>query len=188
MNPSTTNGHASPRPAPQRRGVLLAGLGAVLAAAGPGRARASVVVEGHTLAERIRLIDSELVLNGNGVRAVAWFKGYAAGLYLPRRAGDAQAVQGLPGPKRLHMVMLQEAPAAKFSKAFDKGVSRDTEAAKLEALRPRMAQFARAIDEGGQVRRGTVLPGEDFYRSLLRSFVGARPFDERLRAGLLGQR
>ena len=37
-------------------------------------------------------------------------------------------------------------------------------------------------------RRGPALPGEDFYRALLHSFVGTRPFDEKLRAGLLGQR
>lgn len=211
MNPSSKPMPVQPRLGLQRRGVLLAGLGAVVTTAVPGHARASVVVEGQTFADRIRLTDSELVLNGTGVRAVAWFKGYAAGLYLPRRAGDALAVQALPGPKRLRMVMLQDVPAAEFSKAFVKGVSRNTEAAELEALRPRMEQFARAIDEGGQVRRGdvidldflpaegtqmllngqrrgTALPGEDFYRALLRSFVGARPFDEKLRAGLLGLR
>lgn len=197
--------------APRRRRFLGAAAALLGSVALPGRAQASVVVEGHAFAERIRITDSELVLNGTGVRAVAWFKGYAAGLYLPRRAGDAQAVQALPGPKRLRMVMLQDVPAAEFSKAFVKGVSRNTEAAELDALRPRMEQFVRWIDEGGQVRRGdvidldflpaegtllvlngqrrgTALPGEDFFRALLRSFVGARPFDERLRAGLLGQR
>lgn len=211
MNPSKILATRGGRAGPLRRDILLAGLAAPLAAFWPQGAGASVVVEGHAFAERIRLIDNELVLNGTGVRAVAWFKGYAAGLYLPRRASDAQAVQALPGPKRLRLVMLQDVPATEFSKAFVKGVSRNTDAAELDALRPRMEQFARAIDEGGQVRRGDVidldflpaegtlmllngqrrgaaLPGEDFFRALLRSFVGARPFDERLRAGLLGQR
>lgn len=211
MKPSKTDDTTRAQHQPVRRHIVLAGLAAPLAAGWPQGARASVVVEGQAFDERIRLTDSELVLNGTGVRAVAWFKGYAAGLYLPRRAGDALAVQALHGPKRLRMVMLQDVPAAEFSKAFVKGVSRNTEAAELEALRPRMEQFARAIDEGGQVRRGDVidldflpaqgtlmmlngqrrgpaLPGEDFYRALLRSFVGTRPFDEKLRAGLLGQR
>ncbi len=211
MNPSKILATRGGRAGPLRRDILLAGLAAPLAAFWPQGSGASVVVEGHAFAERIRLIDNELVLNGTGVRAVAWFKGYAAGLYLPRRASDAQAVQALPGPKRLRLVMLQDVPATEFSKAFVKGVSRNTDAAELDALRPRMEQFARAIDEGGQVRRGDVidldflpaegtlmllngqrrgaaLPGEDFFRALLRSFVGARPFDERLRAGLLGQR
>ena len=211
MKPSKTDDTTRAQHQTVRRHIVLAGLAAPLAAGWPQGARASVVVEGQAFDERIRLTDSELVLNGTGVRAVAWFKGYAAGLYLPRRAGDALAVQALPGPKRLRMVMLQDVPAAEFSKAFVKGVSRNTEAAELEALRPRMEQFARAIDEGGQVRRGDVidldflpaqgtlmmlngqrrgpaLPGEDFYRALLRSFVGTRPFDEKLRAGLLGQR
>ena len=36
--------------------------------------------------------------------------------------------------------------------------------------------------------RGEAIAGEDFYAALLRSFVGDRPYDRELRAGLLGQR
>jgi hypothetical protein len=176
------------------------------AAASPQR----VVVEGHGFDARIAVTDTELVLNGTGVRAVAWFKGYAAALYLPQRTTDPAAVQALPGPKRLRMVMLQDVPAVEFSKAFVKGVSRNTEPEPLERLRPRMQQFVQWIDEGRQVRKGDivdldytpaqgtqllvngrrqggVLPGDDFYAALLRAFVGQRPFDVRLKAGLLGQ-
>jgi hypothetical protein len=118
-------------------------------------------------------------------------------------------VQALPGPKRLRMAMLQDVPAPEFSKAFVKGVTRNTEAAELERLQARIQQFAQWIEDGGQVRksdvidldyvpaegtlltvngqrRGKVLPGEDFYSALLRSFVGQRPFDAKLKAGLLG--
>jgi hypothetical protein len=105
--------------------------------------------------------------------------------------------------------MLQDVPATEFGKAFVKGVSRNTEAAELDRLQARIQQFAQWIDEGGPVRksdvidldyvptegtqlllngqrRGNVLPGEDFYSALLRSFVGQRPFDAKLKAGLLG--
>jgi hypothetical protein len=33
--------------------------------------------------------DTDLKLNGVGLRAVAWLKGYAAGLYLPKKATAA---------------------------------------------------------------------------------------------------
>ena len=176
------------------------------AAASPQR----IFVEGHGFDARIVLGDTALVLNGTGVRAVAWFKGYAAGLYLAQRASDPSAVQAVPGPKRLRMVMLQDVPAVEFSKAFVKGVSRNTEPEALERLRPRMQQFVQWVDEGRQVRKGDivdldfapaqgtqllvngrrqggVLPGDDFYAALLRAFVGQRPFDPKLKAGLLGQ-
>ena len=189
--------------------MIVGGLGLALGTSVLRAAQAAVVVEGYTFAAKIKLGGSELVLNGTGVRAVAWLKGYAAGLYLAQKATDPQAVQALPGPKRLRMAMLQDVPAPEFSKAFVKGVTRNTEAAELERLQARIQQFAQWIEDGGQVRksdvidldyvpaegtlltvngqrRGKVLPGEDFYSALLRSFVGQRPFDAKLKAGLLG--
>ena len=49
----------------------------------------AAVIEGQHFDDRIRLADTELVLNGVGLRAVAWLKGYAAGLYL-RAEGRAR--------------------------------------------------------------------------------------------------
>jgi hypothetical protein len=34
--------------------------------------------------------------------------------------------------------------------------------------------------------RGEAIAGDDFYETLLRSFIGERPYDARLKAGLLG--
>lgn len=168
-----------------------------------------IKVEGVRFEDRAQLAGAELVLNGTGVRAVAWLKGYVAGLYLVRRASSAAEVQALPGPKRLRMVMLQGAPAAEFVKAFEKGLTRNSSEAEAAALRGRMDRFERALEGIGKVvpgdlvdldfdpARGTSLvfngrareepiAGADFYAALLRSFVGERPYDKRLRAGLLG--
>ncbi len=188
------------------------GLALVCALALAARARpaaAAVVVEGVRFDEQLQLGGSELVLNGTGVRAVAWIKGYAAGLYLRQRARSAAEVVATPGPKRLRMVMLMGAPASEFVKAFDKGVARNAGEAGTAALRERMASFDAMIERIGQVSRGDVvdmdyvpargttllfngkaqgepIAGADFYAALLRAFVGERPYDKRLRAGLLG--
>ena len=37
------------------------------------------------------------------MRAVAWLRGYAAGLYLPAKASTTSAVLAQPGPKRLQL-------------------------------------------------------------------------------------
>ena len=66
----------------------------------------------------------ELKLNGAGVRAVAWVKGYAAALYLTRRSNQMAGVLSAPGPKRLRLHMLMDVPATEFSKAFDKEIGR----------------------------------------------------------------
>lgn len=167
-----------------------------------------VVVEGQAFDRRVTLAGSELQLNGTGVRAVAWFKGYAAGLYLRTPSRNAAQVLAQAGPKRLQMRMLQDVPAAEFVKAFHKGVERNTPPAELPQLAERMARFEALVGGLGQVRkgdlvnldldpgrgtlfsvngtlRGEAIAGEDFFAALLRSFVGDRPYDSKLKAGLL---
>jgi Chalcone isomerase-like len=170
-----------------------------------------VVVEGQAFARRVRVAGSELHLNGTGVRAVAWFKGYVAALYLRERTGTMGRAVAQPGPKRLQLVMLQKVPAAEFVRAFRKGLQRNTPATELPLLGERMDQFEAQVAAIGTVKpgdvveldlepgrgtvfrlngtlRGEAIVGEDFYAALLRSFVGDRPYDRELRAGLLGQR
>lgn len=189
-----------------RRSFLLSMLSLPLAAT----AQAAVVLEGVRFEPRIQLGGSELVLNGTGVRAVAWLKGYAAALYLPARTRQADQVLAQAGPKRLRMALLQEVPAPEFVKAFERGIARNTTAAELAALRERMGIFDLQVQRIGRVKRGDVvdldfepergttlvlngqargepIPGTDFHHALLRAFVGNQPYDKALRAGLLGQ-
>jgi Chalcone isomerase-like len=191
----------------RRRLLASSALGLALAAAGPVWAQ-PVMVEGQPFDRRVTLAGSELLLNGTGVRAVAWFKGYAAGLYLRTRSRNAEQVLAQPGPKRLQMRMLQDVPAAEFVKAFRKGVERNASPAELPQLAERMASFEALVGALGQVRkgdlvnldlepgrgtvfsvngtlRGEAIAGEDFFAALLRSFVGDRPYDSKLKAGLL---
>ncbi len=171
---------------------------------------ATVEVEGVRFEERIRLGGSELVLNGTGIRAVAWFKGYVAALYLPARARSAEEVAAQTGPRRLRLVMLQNAPSAEFVKAVEKGITRNSSEPEVAALRARLDQFEANVSALQRVARGDVvdldyepergmamrvngklagqpIAGADFYAALLRSFVGERPYDKKLRDGLLGR-
>ena len=193
-----------------RRRTLLFGLpaGLLLPAWAPAIAQ-PVWVEGQAFERRISLAGAELLLNGTGVRAVAWFKGFAAGLYLREAGRSAAQVLAQTGPKRLQLRMLHDVPADEFMKAFQKGMTRNAAPAELPALAARMELFARRVAALGTVRkgdrvdldlepgRGTVfsvngtlqgeaIVGDDFYAALLRSFVGDRPYDSRLKAGLLG--
>lgn len=183
---------------------------AALAAACVGPVHAQVRVEGgYVFPEQTQVAGSTLRLNGVGYRAVAWFRGYAAGLYLASKASSVDGVLAMAGAKRLRMRMLIGVPAAEFVKAFDKGVARNTTAAELPALRDRMKLFDERVAALGQLRagdlvdldflpeqglqlllngeaRGTPIPGGDLYTALLRLFIGQRPADPELKTGLLG--
>jgi hypothetical protein len=169
----------------------------------------SVTVEGGSFAGAITLADTPLQLNGVGLRAVAWLKGYAAALYLPRKATTTPQVLAQTGPKRLRLRMLVEVSAEEFVKAFHKGVSRNSAPAEAARLAERMLRFDTQVRSLGKLRKGDVIDldflpgrgllmsrngaarfepiaGEDLYAALLRCFLGDRPADPELKAGLLG--
>lgn len=168
-------------------------------------------IAGVRFEPRLQLAGHALQLNGTGLRAVAWLKGYAAGLYLGLPAATTDAAVAQPGAKRLQMRMLVDVPTAEFVKAFHKGVARNTPQADQPGLADRMARFDALIQPLGKVRKGdlvnldllpgqgmqfslngkavgALIPGDDFYAALLRIFLGEHPVDDALKAGLLGQR
>jgi len=173
------------------------------------QAPAQVRVEGQTFEATTNIAGTDLVLNGVGLRAVAWIKGYAAALYLTAKAGTPAQVLATPGPKRIQLRMLQEVAAAEFIKAIDTGIGRNTPAAEQAVLAERKALFDSQVQAVGKVRKGDVvnldfipgrglvftlngkargepIPGEDLYAALLGIFLGEKPVDGRLKAGLLG--
>lgn len=170
----------------------------------------AVVIEGQQFDDRVRLADADLVLNGTGLRAVAWLKGYAAGLYLGQKAATPEAVIAQKGPKRLRMKMMVDVDAKEFVKAFDKGMRRNLSEAERAPLAERMERFDRTVGALPQLKKGDVvdldyLParglvlsvngkpqgdpfaGEEFYAGVLKIYIGRDPVDKKLKAGLLGQ-
>lgn len=191
--------------------LAAASWGALLPARAEGPAPPRVQVEGQWFDGRTELAGTALQLNGTGVRAVAWFKGYVVGLYLPAAASTPDQAVAMAGPKRLQIRMLQTVPAEEFVKALNKGVTRNSDDREMLALKAPLAQFARQVGALGQVRAGDVVdldhapghglamrvngtlrgdpvPGDALFAAVLRSFVGERPYDQKLKAGLLGRK
>jgi hypothetical protein len=196
----------------RRHGLAAAGL-LLLATLAPLPLLASagrVQVEGQWFDTTATVAGAPLVLNGTGVRQVAWFKGFAAGLYLPARANSADKAVAQAGPKRLQLRMLKDVPAGEFVKALNKGVARNVSPQELQELEPSLQRFDDMISALGKVRtgdvvdidhepgkglvmrvngtlRGDAVAGEGMFTALLRAFVGDKPYDDKLKAGLLGR-
>lgn len=171
---------------------------------------ATVEREGMRYEDTVRVGNTKLVLNGIGVRAVAWLKGYVAGLYLPQKEAEADRVYALQGPKRIAVRMLLAVDSGLLAKTFSDGIRKNYRDDELEALRPRMEAFDTQIRAIGNVKkgdaldldyqpgsgtrivvngkpRGDAIAGNDFYVALLKMFIGERAIDKNLRAALLGQ-
>ena len=169
----------------------------------------AATISGQRFDDRIRLADTELQLNGLGLRAELWLEGYAAGLYLPVRTTQVAEAIAEPGPKRLRMKMMLDVPAKEFNKAVLKGVGRNSTSAEQEAVRERIDSFMALITAAITVKKGDVIdldflperglllsingkpqgdaiPGADVYAAVLRIFLGERPVDRELKSGLLG--
>jgi len=189
----------------RRRVCLLLALAATASRA----ATPPILIEGQTFQGEISLAGQVLQCNGVGLRAVAWFKGYAAALYLRDRARTTPHVLATAGAKRLQMRMLVDVDTVEFIKAFHKGVARNTPVAGQPALEARMARFDELLNAIGKVKRrdvidldwlpgrgmqlglngqlrGDPIPGDDFYAALLLIFIGEKPVDAELKIGLLG--
>ncbi len=185
--------------------TALAGLGLL----GPALAGAATL-EGQPFDNSIRLAQHDLQLNGLGLRAVFIIKGYVAGLYLHKKAGTAQEVTALGGPKRLQLRMLHNAGPDDFNQALVAGIRKNASETELARLEERIGQLERTIQGIGQTVKGDIInfdyvpgvgttvavngaskgqaiSGADFYNAVLGIFVGEHPVDTRLKKGLLGQ-
>lgn len=167
-------------------------------------------VAGVHLDDHATLGGTDTVLNGAGLRTRFMLKVYVIGLYGPKRADSADAFSTAPGPKRIHIATLRDLTAEQFADALIDGLRKNTSDAEFAKLQPRADEFRaqllalKSTPSGSQIRiewlpatgtrlsvgneiRGRDIPGEDFFRALLRIWLGDKPVDGDLRAALLGK-
>ena len=170
---------------------------------------AAITRENQTFPAQASVGGTPLQLNGVGLRAAFIYKVYLAGLYLPARAATGADAMAQAGPKRVQVRMLMDGPSDEFAKAFTGGIAKRTPADQVTAMQPRIAAFDRTLRSVGTVHKGDVVdldwlpseglamringkpvgtpvPGADLYAAMLAIFVGDRPVDAKMKAGMLG--
>ncbi len=175
----------------------------------PGSASAAEL-EGVQLADRVQAGKAELQLNGLGLRTRFVFNVYVAGLYLPEKTQNADAAIAMRGPKRMTLVMLRDVDADTFGEALLMSLRNNVAPEELAVLKPQVDDLMGRIAAIGETRKGDVIeldysanpgtlmkvngvpqgrpiPGEAFFRALLRTWLGERPAQEDLKRALLGQ-
>lgn len=190
-----------------RRAFAAASLATALFAAVPAHA---ADVAGVRFDDRTTVAGTDLALNGAGLRTRFMLKVYAMGLYLPRRADTPDAIATVAGPKRIQIVTLRELTAEQFADALVDGLKKNHSEAEFARLQARSDELRSALlalkaaPAGTQIRlewlpgsgtrlsvgndaRGKDIPGEDFYRALLRIWLGDKPVDADLKNALLGK-
>ena len=162
-------------------------------------------VAGVKIDEQARVGSAELVLKGAGLRKRFFLQVYAMGLYVADRNADPVAQ---PGAKRIAIHMLRDVEADQFVGALAEGIRDNHSAAEAKALEPRVAQLGAILAALKEAKKGMLITldgvpggtlvsvdgkpagkpieGEDFYRALLRIWLGDKPVQDDLKKALLG--
>ncbi len=182
----------------------------VLAALLCANAVYAVEVAGVRFEDRAQVASGDVVVNGAGLRKKAFFKVYALALYLAEKQGDAEAAINAPGAKRVSINRLRDLSAQQFVDALNEGIAQNHSEAEMTALKERVKQFSEAMLSIGEAKAGTRvlldwqpaqgtrltvdgqvrgrdIAGEDFYKALLRIWLGSKPVQDDLKAALLGK-
>jgi len=150
-----------------------------------------------------------LALNGAGLRKRAFFDVYAMGLYVAQRRTAAPEVIALPGAKRVAIQMLRDVGADQFTGALVEGMKDNLSEAEYRAVDGRVQQLVAIMAQVKEAKKGmqialdwvpsagtrisidgkpagAPIAGEDFYRALLRIWLGDQPVSADLKKALLG--
>jgi Chalcone isomerase-like len=172
----------------------------------------AVEIEGVKIEDKIVLSSGgpQLVLNGAGVRhKFAFLKIYIGSLYLEQKKHDREAIFADPGPKRVSMhILSDEVTARDLISSMNNALAANLVPHELALIEKRIRDLNNMMSSVKVINKGSVvhldyipgtgtritingeakltIPGEDFFRAMLRIWIGAKPVDGRLRDAMLG--
>jgi hypothetical protein len=187
-------------------------LGCVLSLGAMSFARAEPVdLAGIKYEETEQVGGAKLQLNGAGIRYKAIFKVYTAGLYLPGRMNNPEAIYAASAtPRRIHIVMLREIDGNELGKLFTQGMEKNSpreifaksingtiKMADLFSKRKKLSAgesfsvdwipgSGTVILVNGKVEAEPIKEPE-FYAALMSIWLGPSPADSQLKEALLGK-
>ena len=183
-----------------RRAALIAALVAV-----PGLHAAEVA--GVRVADSIKVGNSELVLNGAGLRSKLFIKVYVGALYVGQKAATPAAIYDSATPRRMVLRLLRDLDADSLHSALDEGLRNNHSPAELSDMQAQADQLAGIMKAIGKVREGDTISidfsgegiavsqngevrgkvaGAGFAKALLKVWLGDKPADASLKKALLG--
>ncbi|MDH3354645.1 MAG: chalcone isomerase family protein [Chromatiales bacterium] len=163
-------------------------------------------VAGIEVAESIRVADTELMLNGSGIRTKFFFNIYVGSLYSKKSGSSLEEIINQGAPYRVSMAVLyDEISAEKLNGGWAEGFERNLSADELKNIQTSIDDFYKLfktvhkgdvidIDVSGKSVTTVFLNGNKqgdidnsaFPDALLKIWLGKEPADEDLKTGMLG--
>ena len=163
-------------------------------------------VGGVKLEDKVSVGGQELVLNGAGIRTRAVFKVYVASLYVPAKAGSADAVLA-KAPRRIQLTLLRDLSGDQLADAVNDGLKEANTPAEVDAVKAQTDQFIGICKAMGPLKEGSVITidfvdgatkvgyngaakgsiaGDAFNRALTKVWIGDKPVQADLKKAMLG--
>lgn len=161
------------------------------------------------LDEKIQLDKYPLVLNGAGVRKKFLIKAYVGALYLHEKTRFADNVLADTGAKRMAYFMLRDVPGQQVLDRINEAIVANNSLDEMKVLEKRFYEFEKIFLKIPQVKKGDIITldyipgigtrvsfnnvdkgsieGAEFYRSLLKTWVGSKPIQASLKKSVLGE-
>lgn len=157
-------------------------------------ASATASRDGVTMPREVTVGGRKLVLNGLGLRKKFVVKVYVAGLYLPQRSSDAEAILAADEPRHMVLDFLHGVSNDQMCGAFQDGLKDNTPDAS-DALKAQFDQACGMMPEKLEKRdqlaftyvpgtgttisvkgeaKGTI-PGKEFADALFKAWLGPKP-------------
>ncbi|MBI3480532.1 MAG: chalcone isomerase family protein [Nitrosomonadales bacterium] len=167
-------------------------------------------VVGVKLPETAQVGNVMLHLNGAGLRTKFVFKVhvYIAALYLPQKQTVAHTIILDEHERRVALHMLRELNGKKLLEAFSEAIEMNHTPAELRLMEEQLSQMTQIFEMVKEVKTGDIITldylpaygtkislndkalgtiaGGDFYRALLRIWLGDKPVQDGLKKDLLG--
>ncbi|MBC7405449.1 MAG: chalcone isomerase family protein [Cytophaga sp.] len=167
-------------------------------------------VAGVKFDDTTHVANTDLKLNGAGIRYKAIFKVYAAGLYLKEKKTSLPEILALAGPKSVKIVMLRDLSNEDFGRGFMTGIQQNTDKTEKLKLVNQFIRFGEMFASVPELKKGDVMltewipnigtivslngkkmgepyPDVAFYNALLRIWLGEKPVDTSLKKAMLAE-
>ena len=164
-------------------------------------------VAGVQVSETVSIGETELQLNGAGIRRKVFFKIYVGSLYLEEKGTVASEIYQRDGARRVQLdILYKKLSKEQLVDAWNDGFRSNLESEELKSLQARIDSFNQVFSEvvkGDQIQldyapgKGTAvrikgelkttIPGKDFSDALLSIWLGEKPADYNLKEAMLGQ-
>ncbi len=167
----------------------------------------AVEIAGVNVPESISAAGKTLVLNGAGLRTKLFIKAYVAGLYLPQKSNNAQAIVNANDPQAVRLVITSKLiTSARMEEAVREGFEKSTNG-NIAPIKSQIEAFINVFKEpiklgdvfelinvpgkGIEVMKNgaakSTIPGMEFKKALFGMWLGNNPIQADLKDKLLGK-